>query len=346
MIRFENDYSSGAAPEILEALAMTNTEGNTGYGLDHHTAKASELILRECGLEAGNVFFLTGGTQTNAVALDWLCRPGEGVVCTEEAHINVHECGAIENCGIKVIALPSDSGKLRADDVDKYMDSFYSDPTWTHRVRPSAVYISQPTELGTLYSKEEMTSLRRVCDKYNMALYLDGARLSYALASGQNDLTLPDVASLCDFFYFGGTKTGTLFGEALVATGTIDTDRFFSHIKRHGALLAKGWLTGVQFERLLTDSLYLKLARHALEVAQLLKKELLALGYREAAPSATNQLFFEMDDASIAALEGKVAADVQNRLSRHSHLVRFVTDWTNTPEDVASIAEILTAISE
>lgn len=345
MIHFENDYSSGATPEILEALCQTNIEGNTGYGFDAHTAKAAELILKECGIEEGDVFFLVGGTQTNSVALDWLCRCGEGVLCAPEAHINVHECGAIESNGLKVITIPSVSGKLRAENIDHHMEGFYSDPTWTHMVRPTAVYISQATEVGTLYSKEELKAIREVCDKYRLSLYIDGARLTYALASPENDVTLQDIASIADMFYFGGTKAGTLFGEALIIPGGTDKDRFFSHIKRHGALLAKGWLTGVQFERMFTDGLYKEIGNRAIKIASLLRKELLALGYKEIYPSPTNQLFFEFDDASIERLENKAVVDVQNRISKNSCLVRLVADWSNSEEDVEKLKAHLINIS-
>ena len=346
MIHFENDYSTGAALEILDALTGTNLEGNTGYGLDCHTARAAELILRECGIGNGSVFFLVGGTQTNSVALDWLCRPGEGVICTPEAHINVHESGAIESNGIKVITIQSTNGKLRADDIDHYMTEFYADPTWPHMVRPATVYVSQTTEVGTLYSKEELKRIREVCDKHHLALYLDGARLTYSLASPENDLTLRDIASLTDMFYFGGTKAGALFGEALIIPGSTDKNRFFSHVKRHGALLAKGWLTGVQFERMFTDSLYQKIGSRAIGIARLLRNKLLTMGYKEIYPSPTNQLFFEIDDAGIERLGEKVVVDVQHRLSENSHLVRFVADWSNSEEDVETLAKCLSASVE
>ncbi|MCM1319134.1 MAG: beta-eliminating lyase-related protein [Muribaculaceae bacterium] len=345
MIHFENDYSTGAHPEILSALSATNMEGNTGYGLDRHTRNSEELILNIIDPDRNSkhsVYFLAGGTQTNAVGLHWLCRPGEGVLAADSAHINVHESGAIEAGMLKVIALPECNGKLQAQVIDKYMEAFYADPTWPHIVRPTTVYISQPTELGTLYSRREFQEIAEVCRKYNLALYLDGARLVYALAADDNDLTLYDIAQLTDMFYVGGTKAGTLYGEALVTS--VDGDerhRFFSHIKRHGALLAKGWLAAAQFEAMFNGDLYKRIGTDTIRLAKQLRKVLHDAGCKELYPMQTNQLFFELTDNQLEVLAGKVAVDVQRRLTDKTYLVRFVVDWSNTSEDVNTIETIL-----
>ena len=347
MIRFENDYSTGAHPLVLRALAETNLEGNVGYGLDTHTRRAESLILGLVNDESSSkksVYFTIGGTQTNAVGLHWLCRPGEGVLAVDSSHINVHESGAIESGMVKVISLIANDGKLKAADVAKYMDLFEADPTWPHMVRPTAVYISQPTELGTLYSRQEFVDIAAVCRKYSLKLYLDGARLVYALAADDNDLSLTDIANHADMFYIGGTKAGTLFGEALVTN--IDgpqREYFFSHIKRHGALLAKGWLAAAQFEALFTNGLYKEIGSHALRISALLRRSLLDAGCRELFPAQTNQLFFELADSQLASLEKEVCIDVQHRMTENTHQVRFVVDWSNTEDDVRTVAKILKA---
>lgn len=326
-------------------MVDSNLKGYTGYGLDELTQQAEDIILAECGLSKGEghgtVFFLTGGTQTNSVAVDWLCRPGEGVLATADAHINVHESGAIEAFGHKVIVLPSEAGKLKAEDVEYYMSTYYSDPTWPHMVRPAMVYISQPTELGTLYKYGEIAELRDVCTKYNLALYIDGARMIYALAAPDNDLHLSDIASLATMFYIGGTKAGTLYGEALVTKISTERERLFAHIKRHGALLAKGWLSASQFKALFSNSLYKRIGNTAIEISSRLRGVLLAAGCREIVSSQTNQLFFELSDTQLQSLEGQVIVDIQKPIGTNTHLVRFVSDWSNTLEQVSIVAKLL-----
>ncbi|MCM1074049.1 MAG: beta-eliminating lyase-related protein [Ruminococcus sp.] len=341
MIHLENDYSAGAHPDVLNALISTNIEGNTGYGLDKHTQQSAKIILRECNASTGNVFFLAGGTQTNAVALDWLCRPGEGVLATADSHINVHESGAIEAFGHKIIVLPSVHGKIKASDIENYMSEFYADSTWPHRVRPSMVYISQPTETGTLYSLSELEALHHICSKFELKLYADGARLIYALSSPYNDVTLTDLVSYTDMFYIGGTKAGTLFGEALVIPGEVEYNRFFAHVKRHGALLAKGWLTAVQFKALFTDNLYKRIGATAIHTASQINELMITAGCTPVYPVQTNQLFYEMPACIYNKLCNSIVIDVQKQLSKDSYLVRMVTDWSNSAEDVTTIESVL-----
>lgn len=345
MIHFENDYSAGTHPDILKALADSNLEGNAGYGLDSHTREAEQIILNLCGGFAKSVFFLAGGTQTNAVALDWLCRPGEGVLAAETAHINVHESGAIEASGHKVITLSSEAGKLRAADIRDYMTTFYADPTWPHMVSPAAVYVSQPTELGTLYSLEELEEISAVCHEFGMKLYLDGARLIYALASPRNNLDLRDISRLADMFYIGGTKCGTLYGEALVTRISDRRNQFFSHIKRHGALLAKGWLAAVQFKALFSDGLYQEIGARGVGIAARLAEVLREAGCRELVESPTNQIFFELTEVQIRALQDKVVCDCQSPLGPDRRMVRFVADWSNTKDQPSEVARLLSDTS-
>lgn len=342
MIHFENDYSAGAHPDILKALANSNLEGNAGYGLDSHTREAEQIILDLCGGHAKSVFFLAGGTQTNAVALDWLCRSGEGVLAAETAHINVHESGAIEASGHKVITLPFAAGKLRAADIRDYMTVFYADPTWPHMVSPAVVYVSQPTELGTLYSLEELEEISAVCYEFGLKLYLDGARLIYALASPRNNLDFRDIAQLTDMFYIGGTKCGTLYGEALVTRIGDRRNQFFSHIKRHGALLAKGWLAAVQFKALFSNGLYQEIGTRGVNIAARLAEELCNAGCRELAESTTNQIFFELTEDQIRALQDEVVCDCQAPLGEGRRIVRFVADWSNTEEQPSEVTRLLT----
>lgn len=256
MIHFDTDYMEGAHPEVIRRLTETNLEQTVGYGNDPYTARAKELIRKACGQPEAAVHFLVGGTQTNATVIDGLLAHHEGVLAAETAHINVHESGAIEATGHKVITLPQHEGKLRADEVKAYITDFYRDETYEHMVAPGMVYISHPTEYGTLYTLDELENLSRVCREAHIPLYMDGARLGYGLASPGTNVTLKDIARLCDAFYIGGTKVGTLFGEAVVSPDPKRLPHFFPLIKQHGALLAKGRLLGIQFETLFTDGLY------------------------------------------------------------------------------------------
>lgn len=334
MLHFDCDYMEGAHPEVMRRLVETNLEQTPGYGCDPYTARACELIRRECGAPDAEVHLLVGGTQTNATVIDGVLRRHEGVLAAESGHINVHEAGAIEAAGHKVLALPQHDGKVRAEEVERYIDTFYRDETCDHMVFPGMLYVSHPTEFGTLYSLQEMEALHDVCHRHHIPLYLDGARLSYALAAEENTLTLRDIARLCDIFYIGGTKTGTLFGEAVVVTRPELLPHFFTLVKQHGALLAKGRLLGIQFETLFTDGLYLRIARQAITTARRLKAALLARGYRMAIDSPTNQQFFILPNDEIDRLSQFATFELWGPRGERESTVRFVTSWATREQQI------------
>lgn len=334
MLHFDSDYVRGAHPEVLKRLIETNMEQTPGYGTDHYTAHAKKLIMEACGLDKGNVWFLVGGTQTNATVIDGLLRRHQGVIAADTSHINCHESGAIEASGHKVLTLPNFDGKIRAEDIEKYITDFYSDEAYEHCVAPGMVYISQPTEYGTLYSLQELTDISRVCKKLDIPLYADGARLGYALASDANDVGLTDIARLCDVFYIGGTKVGALFGEAVVTSRPELLPNFFPLIKQHGALLAKGRLTGLQFEALFTDNLYTRISRNAIEKAMRLQKAFLGKGYELVVDSPTNQQFFLMYNKTIDRLRQIATFEQWGPRGAEKTAVRFVTDWGTTDGDI------------
>lgn len=337
MLHFDCDYMEGAHPDVMRRLLDTNLEQTPGYGCDPYTAHARELIRQACDAPQAEVHFLVGGTQTNATVIDGLLRRHEGVLAAESGHINVHEAGAIEAAGHKVLTLPSHDGKVRACDVERYLEEFYGDETWPHMVAPGMLYVSHPTEFGTLYSLEEMEALHEVCRQHAIPLYLDGARLSYALASESNTLTLHDVARLCDVFYIGGTKTGALFGEAVVVTRPELLPHFFTLIKQHGALLAKGRLLGLQFETLFTDDLYLRIARQAVTTALKLKEALLAKGYRLFIDSPTNQQFFVLPNSDIDRLSRHATFELWGPRGETESVVRFVTSWATQESHIDAL---------
>lgn len=334
MLHFDCDYMEGAHPEVMRRLVETNLEQTPGYGYDPYTARACELIRRECGAPDAEVHLLVGGTQTNATVIDGVLRRHEGVLAAESGHINVHEAGAIEAAGHKVLVLPQHDGKVRAEEVKHYIDTFYRDETCDHMVFPGMLYVSHPTEFGTLYSLQEMEALHDVCHRHHIPLYLDGARLSYALAAEENTLSLRDIARLCDIFYIGGTKTGTLFGEAVVVTRPELLPHFFTLVKQHGALLAKGRLLGIQFETLFTDGLYLRIARQAITTARRLKAALLARGYRMAIDSPTNQQFFILPNDEIDRLSQFATFELWGPRGERESTVRFVTSWATREQQI------------
>lgn len=336
MLHFDCDYMEGAHPEVMRRLMETNLEQTPGYGNDRYTGNAKKLILEACGLdgETGKVFLLVGGTQTNATVIDGLLARHEGVLSTDTAHINVHEAGAIESTGHKVLALPSYDGKVKAADIEKYIKDFYADESHMHMVTPGMLYISHPTELGTLYSFSELEAISRVCRKAGIPLYLDGARLGYGLAADGTDVTLKDVARLCDVFYIGGTKIGTLFGEAVVVTRPDLLRDFTPLVKQHGALLAKGRLLGVQFETLFTDGLYMEISRHAVNMAMKLKKAFTDNGYRLFIDSPTNQQFVYLPNEEIDRLRKIASFELWGPRKDKETPVRFVTNWATREEDV------------
>lgn len=341
MLHFDSDYMEGAHPELMRRLAETNLEQTPGYGLDEYCRRAERLILDACSLERGKVNFLVGGTQTNATVIDALLARHEGVLAAETAHINVHEAGAIEASGHKVLTLPQHDGKISAADVRRYIDDYYADETYEHVVAPGMVYISHPTELGTLYTLDELTALSDVCHEAGIPLYMDGARLGYALASGASDVSLADVARLCDVFYIGGTKVGALFGEAVVTSRPELLSHFFSIVKQHGALLAKGRLLGVQFETLFTDNLYVRLARHACLMADKLRRAFVSRGYRLFIDSPTNQQFFVLSNSVIDALSDVATFELWGPRRTEETPVRFVTSWATRESDVDELIAAL-----
>ncbi len=348
MLHFDTDYMEGAHPLIMQRLMETNLEQTVGYGSDHYTQDAKILIAEACGLEnpfiekgySGDIHFLVGGTQTNSTVIDSLLMRHEGVLCAETAHINVHESGAIESCGHKVLTLPSHEGKVDASEVKAYIQHFYADETYEHMVAPGMLYISYPTEYGTLYSKAELSELHAICQEAEIPLYIDGARLGYGLASPACDITLSDLPDLCDVFYIGGTKVGALFGECVVAKQGL-LKHFFPLIKQHGALLAKGRLQGVQFSTLFTDNLYLKIARHAIDMAMMLKDGFVSKGYKLFLDSPTNQQFFVLPNEIMDRLSKTCTFEIWGTRGEKETTVRFVTSWATKKEDVRALIKSL-----
>ena len=341
MLSFESDYIMGAHPEILRRLTETNLEPLTGYGVDKYCSSAKEKIKAACSCPDADVWFLTGGTQANAVVISSMLARHEGVIAAETGHIGFHEAGAIEYTGHKVFLLPHHDGKLDAAEVKAYIDGFYGDANHSHMVPPGMVYISHPTEYGTLYSKEELSALSKICRGAGIPLFLDGARLGYGLMSYSTDVTLPDIAALCDVFYVGGTKVGALCGEAIVFTKNNTPKHFLTLIKQQGALIAKGRLHGVQFDTLFTDGLYFKISRHAIDMAELLKKTLLDKGYKLFKDSPTNQQFVIIEDEKLEALRENVKVGFWEKPDDSHTVIRFATSWATTAEEIEDLKKYL-----
>ena len=341
MLHFDTDYMRGAHPAVMERLVETNLLQTPGYGADEYTAHARELILKACGLEDGKVLFLAGGTQTNATVIDSVLARQEGVLAVETSHINVHEAGAVEATGHKVLTLPSHQGKMHAEDLQKWLDDFFRDDTYEHMVAPGMVYITHPTEMGTLYTLSELEAISEVCRKAHLALYLDGARLSYGLAAPGADVTLKDIAQLCDVFYIGGTKAGALFGEAVVVSNPALFDHALTLIKRHGALMAKGRLISLQFERLFTDNLYVEIAGSAVARAMQLKEAFVRAGFELYMDSPTNQQFFLLPNEVIDRLQTAATFELWGPRGETKSAVRFVTDWATSEADVNALVDLL-----
>lgn len=341
MIDFKSDYTRGAHPDILDRLVKTNFESTPGYADDEYCREAANLILTECGCEGGAVFFLVGGTQTNQLVVDAMLTQVQGVLAPQEAHINVHEAGAIEATGHKVITLPSHDGKLKAEDVEKFMSEFYADDTWPHMVIPGMVYISQPTELGTLYSLDELKALKAVCERWKLKLYADGARLVHGLQSPANDVSLADMSRIFDAFYIGGTKAGLLFGEALVIPRPEGLPHLFTLIKRHGALLAKGRLLGVQFQAMFSNGLYKDIGKTTIEKALAIREAFLSKGWRPFSESYTNQQIFYLPNSVVEALSEHVLFEIWGKPGKAETPVRFVTGWATTDHDVSSLLDLI-----
>lgn len=344
MIYFDSDYMAGAHPSVMKRLNETNLLETPGYGSDIFCKNARQLILDACDLDNGEVFFMTGGTQTNATVIDRLINRNDGVLAADTSHINVHEAGAIEAWGHKILVLQNHNGKITAEQVHDYISEFYKDDTFPHMVRPAMVYISFPTELGTIYSRKELTDLYETCQQYEIPLYIDGARLTYGLQSPKNDLTLKEIAHLCDVFYIGGTKCGLLFGEAVVTKQPSLLNRFISLMKLHGGLLAKGRLLGVQFETLFTDSLYDKIGKHGISMAMEIKDTFKKRGYEIFIDSHTNQQFFVLPNNIIDKLKASVSFELWGTKGEKVTPVRFVTSWRTTLEDIQQLEEILSVL--
>lgn len=341
MLYFVNDYSAGCHEKVMQRLVETNLEKQAVYGEDTYSLSAKEKIRKACDCENAEIVFISGGTQTNQLAIDSLLLPHEGVVCAESGHINVHESGAIEYTGHKVLTLPEHDGKIEASELRDFMQRFYADENYEHCVFPGLVYITFPTEFGALYSRKELEALREVCDEYKLSLYMDGARLGYGLACRENELTLADIARLTDAFYIGGNKVGALFGEALVFTKNNMPRHFITHVKRHGALMAKGRVLGVQFDALFTDDLYMEIGRHAMRLADKLRAAFEEKGYQFFKKTPTNQIIIVVDDEKKAELEKKVAFSFWEKLDETHTAIRFVTDWATREEDVDALIELL-----
>ncbi|MBO4299115.1 MAG: low specificity L-threonine aldolase [Clostridia bacterium] len=345
MIHFESDYLEGAHPRILERLMATNMEQTIGYGEDEHCARARALIAAECGLEPEAVHFLVGGTQTNATVIDAILRPWQGAVCAATGHIAVHESGAVEANGHKVLPIAGENGKLSAEQVRACHAAHWNDVTHEHMVQPGLVYISHPTENGEIYTKAELTALKAACDELDLPLFIDGARLGYGLAAPGADVTLRDIAALCDVFYIGGTKVGALFGEAVVIVNPALRRDFRYMMKRHGAMLAKGRLLGIQFETLFEDGLYLAVARHAVDMAMRLRQAFADRGIPFYAESVTNQQFPILTRAQQAQLGRKYAYSHWAAVDGDHDAVRFCTSWATTEENLGALIEDITRLT-
>ncbi|MCM1092138.1 MAG: low specificity L-threonine aldolase [Butyrivibrio sp.] len=337
MFLFQCDYNEGAHPRILERLMETNMEQTAGYGEDIYCQRAADKIRELCGREELAVHFLVGGTQTNMTVIDAALRPHQGVLCAVTGHINVHETGAVESCGHKVLGLPSEDGKITAVQVERaYLEHKHND-SFEHMVQPKLVYVSNPTELGTIYGKAELRELYAVCQKYGLYLFMDGARLGYGLAASDNDLTLPDIAELTDAFYIGGTKVGALFGEAVVISSDALKEDFRYLIKQKGGMLAKGRLLGLQFDTLFTDDLYFEISARAVALAERLRGAFRDKGYEFVAPNHTNQIFVVMPDEHLARLKENFGFSYDHRIDEAHSVVRFCTSWATKEESVGAL---------
>ena len=337
MIYFHNDYSEGCHEKVLQRLIETNLEQTPGYGMDKHCNCAAEKIKAACGRDDVDVHFLVGGTQTNLTVIDAALRPHQGALCAVSGHINVHETGAVEATGHKVLPLPSADGKITSKQVHDAVVAHRNDDSFEHVVQPKLVYISNPSELGTLYSLKELEELSAVCRENGLYLFLDGARMGYGLAAKGYDVTLADIARLCDVFYIGGTKVGALFGEAVVISNPALKEDFRYLIKQHGGMLAKGRLLGVQFDALFTDDLYFKISNHAIAMADKIRACFDALGVPYLVPGITNQMFPILPDDLLAELSQNFMFTEMERVDETHRCVRFCTSWASTEENVDAL---------
>ncbi len=341
MISFESDYVAGAHPKVLQRLIETNLEALSGYGSDKYTQSACEKIKAACGCEDARVSLLTGGTQTNAIVISTMLESYEGVLAADTGHVGCHEAGAIEYSGHKVLTLPNHQGKVDSAELKAYLQNFYADENHEHMVFPGMLYISHPTEYGTLYSKRELAELANICREYDILLYMDGARLGYGLMSKETDVTLADIAMLCDVFYIGGTKVGALCGEAVVFTKNNMPKHFMTMVKQRGALVAKGRLLGVQFDALFTDDLYFEIGAHAIKMAEKIKEILREKGCTFYLDSPTNQQFIVVENSKLQELGKKVTYSFWEKYDENHTVIRLATSWSTTEEDVEALREVL-----
>ncbi len=341
MISFENDYTTGAHPKILEKLTQTNLEMLSGYGTDPYCKSAKEKIRLACDCKDAQVEFLVGGTQTNSIVISTILKDYEGVIAAKTGHISVHEAGSIEYTGHKVLELDEKDGKIEPAVLDNYLKNFYRDKTHEHMVFPGMVYLSHPTEYGTLYTKDELEEISKICHENNLSLFLDGARLGYGLMSHQADLTLSDIARLCNIFYIGGTKVGALCGEAVVFTKNNRPAHFVNSIKKRGALLAKGRLLGIQFDTLFSDQLYFEISRHAIDMAEEMKQILHEKNINFYLESPTNQQFVILEDSKLEELKKYLAFSFWEKCDDTHTVIRLVTSWSTKREDLEVLKSVL-----
>ena len=346
MIYFNSDYLEGAHPSIMVKMAETNMVQTVGYGEDEYCEAAREKIKVACQAPEADVHFLVGGTQTNTTVIAAILRPWQGVISAVSGHINCHEAGAIESTGHKVITLPTDNGKITAQQVADYVEWHKNDESTEHIVQPGMVYISHPTEAGTLYTRAELTELYDTCRRYGLPLYIDGARLGYGLAAEESDMTLPEFARLCDVFYIGGTKVGALFGEAVVIMNESLKKDFRFIMKQRGGRLAKGRLLGIQFDALFTDDLYFKISRHAIEMAHQIRDIFVSAGYPLLFDSPTNQQYPIMPDAELAEIGKSFGYEYWERVDETHSGVRFCASWATTQENVDALREAVNALKK
>lgn len=345
MIYFNNDYSEGCHENVLQKLITTNMEQTPGYGVDNYCVAVANMIRELCQDNSLAVHFLVGGTQTNLTVISAALRPHQGVIGANTAHVQVHETGAIEATGHKVLSLPSDDGKITAAQIESYVSAHFADEAFEHTVQPKMVYISNPTELGTIYTLSELEAISAACKRHGLYLFMDGARLGYGLTAQGNDVTMADLARLCDVFYIGGTKVGALFGEAVVISNPAIAEDFRYLIKQHGGMLAKGRLLGIQFCALLEDGLYFKIAKKANMLADQLRETLKSLGYPLFVPGVTNQVFPVLPDALLEKLAKNFSFSEQQRVDNNHRAVRFCTSWATTNENMDMLCKTLEELS-
>lgn len=339
MLRFECDYNTGAHKKIIEKLIKTNEEQTCGYGLDEYSIKAKELIKAKCKNDV-DIHFVVGGTQANYIVISSALRAHEGVISADTGHINLHETGAVEAKGHKVIAFKNHNGKIDAKDIEDYCNTHFNSDDMEHMAKPKMVYISNPSEYGTIYKKSELEEIRKVCNKYDLYLFMDGARLGYGLMCEENDITLEDISNLCDVFYIGGTKIGALFGEAIVISNEKLKPDFRYFIKQNGAMLAKGRLLGIQFKTLFENDLYFKISKNAISQMQKIKDTLMSKNIKMYINSPTNQIFPIISDEQMNYLKEKVAFSYWQK-EKNKHVIRFCTSFATTNEQTNELVQII-----